>query len=177
MTVWSVKFIFDSTVDKGYSRYQLQNLAAIRGTNDFFCAPCVGVLFCCCCCFKHFKANLSFAAQSCVIPLGIESGHLPDSALSASSSASAHYYPQLSRLNKIFKSGNYGAWCAGSNDGNQWLQVNFGRETTVTKVATQGRNNGVNWVRSYSLSYSTDGIHWAQHTLTNGHVKVTAVKV
>ena len=33
------------------------------------------------------------------------------------------------------------------------------------------------WVRSYSLSYSTDGTHWAQYRLTDGHVKVTTVNV
>ncbi|KAM7428120.1 hypothetical protein ABFA07_020861 [Porites harrisoni] len=111
--------------------------------------------------------------QSCVIPLGIESGHLPDSALSASSSAGAQYYPQFSRLNiNINEKGNLGSWCANFNDGNQWLQVDFGRETTVTKVATQGRNSMGEWVRSYSLSYSTDGTHWAQYRLTDGHVKV-----
>ena len=59
----------------------------------------------------------------------------------------------------------------------QWLQVDFGRETTGTKVATQGRNSQGEWVRSYSLSYSTEGIHWAQYALTDGHVKVTTVKV
>ena len=42
----------------------------------------------------------------------------------------------------------------------------------MTKVATQGRNNGAEWVISYSLSYSTDGIHWASYTLMDGHIKV-----
>ena len=47
----------------------------------------------------------------------------------------------------------------------------------MTKVATQGRNSQGEWVRSDSLSYSTDGTHWAQYTLTDGHVKVTTVNV
>ena len=119
-----------------------------------------------------FKANILLAAESCVIPLGIESGHLPDDTLSASSYYSANYYPHFSRLNNIYQKGNDGSWCTKTNDGNQWLQVNFGRETTVTKVATQGRNNGGEWVISYSLSYSTDGIHWASYTLMDGHIKV-----
>ena len=42
----------------------------------------------------------------------------------------------------------------------------------MTKVATQGMNKGGNWVRSYSLSYGTDGIHWASYTLMDGHIKV-----
>ena len=89
-----------------------------------------------------------------------------------SSSAGAEYYPPFSRLNNINEKGNGGSWCANSNDGNQWLQVDFGQETTMTKVTTQGMNEGGNWVRSYSLSYGTDGIHWASYTLMDGHIKV-----
>ena len=102
----------------------------------------------------------------------MESGHLPDSALSASSMASADYIPQFSRLNKIPAKGKHGAWCAANNNGNQWLQVYFGRETTVTKVTTQGSYNSDQWVTSYSLSFSVDGTHWAWYRLTDGHVKV-----
>ena len=112
------------------------------------------------------------AARSCFLPLGMESGHLPDSALSASTSHSANHIPQFSRLNKIPASGKAGAWCASRNDGNQWLQVYFGRETTVTEVATQGRYDADKWVMSYSLSYSVDGTHWAWYRLADGHIKV-----
>ena len=102
----------------------------------------------------------------------MESGHLPDSALSASTSYNANLIPQFSRLNKIPSKGKAGAWCARRNDGNQWLQVYFGQETTVTKVATQGRYESNERVMSYSLSYSVDGTHWAWYRLSNGHVKV-----
>ena len=102
----------------------------------------------------------------------MESGHLPDSSLSASTSASSNHIPQFGRLNKIPASGKAGAWCAKSNDGNQWLQISFGRQTTMTKVATQGRYDGKEWVTSYSLSYSVDGAHWVLYRLSNGHIKV-----
>jgi len=111
-------------------------------------------------------------ARSCFLPLGMESGHLPDSALSASTSENANYIPQFSRLNRINTKGKAGAWCANKNDGNQWLQVYFGRETAVTKVATQGRYDGDQWLMSYSLSYSVDGTHWAWYRLADGHIKV-----
>ena len=63
------------------------------------------------------------AVRSCFLPLGMGSGHLPDRAISASTSYGANYVPQFGRLNKIPASGKAGAWCAKSNDGNQWLQV------------------------------------------------------
>ena len=102
----------------------------------------------------------------------MESGHLPDSSLSASTSASSNHIPQFGRLNKIPASGKAGAWCAKSNDGNQWLQLSFGRQTTVTKVATQGRYDGKECVTSYSVSYSVDGAHWIWYRLSDGHIKV-----
>ena len=76
------------------------------------------------------------------------------------------------RLNKIPASGKAGAWFTRTNNGNEWLQVYFGWETTVTKVATQGRYDGDDRVTSYSLSYSADGSHWAWYRLVNGHIKV-----
>ncbi|KAM7451791.1 Milk fat globule-EGF factor8 protein [Porites harrisoni] len=102
----------------------------------------------------------------------MESGHLPDSSLSASTSASSNHIPQFGRLNKIPASGKAGAWCAKSNDGNQWLQLSFGRQTTLTKVATQGRYDGKECVTSYSVSYSVDGAHWIWYRLSDGHIKV-----
>ena len=113
--------------------------------------------------------------RSCFLPLGMESGHLPDSAISASTYYDSKYIPQLSRLNNIASSGKAGVWCARSNNGNEWLQVNFGRETTVTKVATQGRYSGNNWITSYSLSYSVDGSHWAWYRLSDGHIRVREI--
>ena len=125
---------------------------------------------------KHYICFLSpilyQTARSCFLPLGMESGHLPDSSLSASTSASSNHIPQFGRLNKIPASGKSGAWCAKSNDGNQWLQISFGRQTTVTKVATQGRYETNQWVTSYSLSYSVDGTHWVWYRLSDGHIKV-----
>ena len=46
------------------------------------------------------------------------------------------------------------------NSSNQWLQINLGEITAVTKVATQGRYNSEDRVKTYKLSYSIDGIHW-----------------
>ncbi|KAL9978610.1 hypothetical protein ACROYT_G016146 [Oculina patagonica] len=102
----------------------------------------------------------------------MESGHLPDNAISASTYHDANHIPQLSRLNTIAIGKKVGAWCTRTNNGNQWLQVYFGRETRVSKVATQGRYDNDYKVTSYSLSYSVDGSHWAWYRLVDGHIKV-----
>ena len=90
--------------------------------------------------------SLSFIALffllgcSCFLPLGMKSGYLLHSALSASTTTNASCIPQFSRLNNIPASVNAGSWCTHTNDDNQWLQISFGREITVTRG---GVSNGL----------------------------------
>ena len=107
--------------------------------------------------------NFCFSVYRCSLPLGVENGHLPDEAFSASSSHSAKNGPVRSRLNIHSDSKGYGSWAAGANDGKQWLQIDFGELVLVTKVATQGRQDADQWVTKYTLSYSLDGMHWAEY--------------
>lgn len=108
--------------------------------------------------FLHF-----FLVYRCSLPLGLENGHVPDAAFSASSSAHSKYGPARSRLNIQSNSKGYGSWAAGTNNGKQWLQIDFGELVRVTKVATQGRQDSNQWVTKYALSYSLDGMHWAEY--------------
>ena len=99
----------------------------------------------------------------CSLPLGLENGHVPDAAFSASSSAQAKHAPARARLNIHADRKGYGAWAAKTNNGKQWLQIDFGEHVRVTKVATQGRQDNDNWVTKFTLSYSVDGIHWVEY--------------
>ena len=92
--------------------------------------------------------------------------------MSASTIYSSHCAASLGRLNLAAGSGKVGSWCAKRNDVNQWLQIDLGSLTTVTKVATQGRQDSSQWVMSYSLSYSLTGSYWVQYTV-RGKKKVT----
>ena len=68
----------------------------------------------------------------------------------------------------------YGAWCARHNNRLQWYQVNFGRPTRVVKFAIQGRQDARQWVTQCYLSYSQDGIHYAEFK-ENSNRKVRVV--
>ena len=97
--------------------------------------------------------------------LGMEDGRIHDAALSASTSYHSNYAPKRSRLNLVASSGYVGAWCVRTNNNKQWLQIDLGTPTTVTSVATQGRQDSSQWVTSYSLSYSLTGSYWVQYTV------------
>ena len=89
----------------------------------------------------------------CDAPLGMDSGTIADAQITASSQLDQNHAAVQARLH--FKQGS---WSARSNDVNQWLQVDLGSYTTVTKVATQGRNGNSQWVTQYRLQYSDDGV-------------------
>lgn len=97
--------------------------------------------------------------------LGTEDGRIPDSSLTASTIYSGSHAATLARLNLAAASGKAGSWAAKKNDVNQWLQIDLGTPTTVTKVATQGRQDSDQWITSYSLSYSLTGSFWVQYTV------------
>ena len=97
--------------------------------------------------------------------LGMEDGRIHEAAISASTSYSGNHAAKLGRLNLVAGSGKAGAWCAKLDNNKQWLQIDLGTPTTVTRVATQGRQDASQWVTSYSLSYSLTGSYWVQYTV------------
>ena len=103
--------------------------------------------------------------------LGLEDGRIQDGAMSASSAYNNNHAAKLGRLNLKAKAGNAGAWCVLTRDTNQWLQIDLGRGTTVTKVATQGRQDHNQWVTSYAISYSPVKSNWV-YVMTHGKKKV-----
>ncbi|XP_031566311.1 EGF-like repeat and discoidin I-like domain-containing protein 3 isoform X2 [Actinia tenebrosa] len=109
---------------------------------------------------------------SCFVPLGVEDGRVPGQFFSASSIASNHYKAEYSRLNSVASGARKGAWAAKVANVNQWLQVDLGRPSTVTKIVTQGRQDALQYVQSYKVSYSFDGSHWTYYRLQDGHVEV-----
>ena len=79
-----------------------------------------------------------------------------DSAVTASSSLNANTFaPGVGRLHYLMAgSGAYGSWAAAVLNPYQWLQADMGNLTRITGVATQGRQDVNEWVKTYSLSTS-----------------------
>lgn len=95
----------------------------------------------------------------------MESGAISDSQISASSQYWSNHAARQGRLHYKETRFNSGAWAAGANNLNQWLQIDLGQVTKVTRVATQGRNYSPSWpfgphlqyVTKYQLQYSNGG--------------------
>ncbi|XP_078357236.1 uncharacterized protein LOC144642118 [Oculina patagonica] len=99
----------------------------------------------------------------CMESLGMETGKIPDSDITASSFYNIYSLPKFSRLFLHYTSSSYGGWLSKLNDQKQWLQVKFGQRVEIRRVATQGRHNVNYWVKSYTLNYSSDGLVFEQY--------------
>ena len=88
----------------------------------------------------------------------MESKSISDAQISTSSQLDGNHSAVQARLHFKADGSKAGGWSALSNDHNQWLQVDLGSYTTVTRVATQGRNGHDEWVTRYKLQYSDDGV-------------------
>ena len=91
----------------------------------------------------------------------MENGAISDGQISASSQLDSSHAVTQARLHFKATAGKAGSWSARNNDVNQWLQIDLGsRHSSVTRVASQGRNDSLQWVTKYKLQYSHDGVNF-----------------
>ncbi|MCJ8732523.1 hypothetical protein PDJAM_G00212510 [Pangasius djambal] len=93
----------------------------------------------------------------CDHPLGLSSGAVKDSQITASDSR-GYWLPNLARL---YYTGKYNAWSTTKPD--QWIQVDFQRPVVISKIATQGAKQlfASHFVLNYTIFYSTDRKRWS----------------
>ena len=96
----------------------------------------------------------------CTSPLGLESGSIPDANFTSSSDADPSKASHYGRLNSEKFHPTTLAWSAANNDDNQWLGVEVGEAVKLTGIAIQGLHGSTNWVESFTLSYSNDGVNF-----------------
>ncbi|KAL9975103.1 hypothetical protein ACROYT_G012219 [Oculina patagonica] len=120
------------------------------------CTNTVGSYNCTC---NEGYAGDGRSCSVCPIPLGMESGTILNSQISASTAYNAHLTAHQARLHSKGDGFKFGGWSAAQNDRNQWLQVDLQQTTTVTRIATQGKNSDMQnqWVTKYKLQYGEDG--------------------
>jgi hypothetical protein len=86
-----------------------------------------------------------------------------DDQMSASTIWHSSHGASNGRLNFHAGRGRTGAWSTRKNDQYQWLQVDFGKMVEIRRIATQGRQDANQWVKTYTIAYSYDGIFWKDY--------------
>ena len=107
-----------------------------------------------------FITSVGFSAPQitdCKRPLGLAKGQIFNGSITASSQENENAGPENARLNFT------GAWSPLNTYKKQWLQVDFGAETRVTGISTQGHYHFDTWVESYTLRYSDDSSNFEQY--------------
>ncbi|XP_046642045.1 discoidin domain-containing receptor 2-like [Daphnia pulicaria] len=120
-------------------------------------------------------ASASFALnlETCNASLGLESGHIKDAAITASSSYDAsNVGPQFARLNQ---DKNGGAWCPKQQvmrGVKEWLEIDLKTMHVISTVQTQGRfgnGQGQEYVEQFKLEYWRPGMErWMRYRNQTG---------
>lgn len=106
----------------------------------------------------------------------MESGDITNAQIRASSMLDGNNSPGQARLHQKADGSMAGAWSAQTDDLDQWLQVDLGSSTKVSRVATQGKNGYDQWVTKYKIQYSNDGQNFRVYKEPgNSLPKVTAI--
>ena len=105
------------------------------------------------------------------MPLGMEDRRILSGHLRASSSYNYNHGPDRARLNIYASRGRTGAWLAKYRNTRQWLQIDLRTISIIKGIATQGRREAHQWVKSYTMSYSVKGLRFRPY-VAYGRIKV-----
>ena len=94
-------------------------------------------------------------------------GDIPASKITASSKLNPETQAKYGRLNYVAGP----SWCAQTNDNNPYLQIDLQSLHVICAVSTQGNSKADEWVETYSIQTSKDGVHWTDYD-DDGHPKV-----
>ena len=88
---------------------------------------------------------------------------ISDVAITSGTIQNVNSLPHFARLKNLKSTGC--AWRPAKTDDKNswWLQVDLGRLTKVSSVATQGSCSSNEWTKSYTIMYSKDGEYWEEY--------------
>ena len=105
----------------------------------------------------------------CQRPLGVANGAITELQITASTEYNSDVAPMFGRLFYL------GGWSTAVNDVSEWLQIDLRQKNVkVIGAATQGRHNSGQWVTTYKLQYSDNGvsfIYYKEEGQTSDKVK------
>lgn len=116
--------------------------------------------------FNKFSTGFPVPKISgCRKPLGMESSRISNDSITASSSSAwfIGLSPVNARLHYRGAPWQTGGWMPEAHDQNPWLQVDFGDETRIMGISTQGSYYDDFWVKSYSLQYRNNRSSFKQY--------------
>ena len=105
--------------------------------------------------------------RRCNRPMGLQTGAIKNSMVTASSQWNNYHAAFLGRLHWGRRGRYMGAWSAKHNNRYQYLQVDFGRAAKIIRIATQGRQDADQWVTQYYVMHSLDLLRFSEYKERN----------
>ncbi|XP_065057478.1 neuropilin-2-like [Rhopilema esculentum] len=113
--------------------------------------------------FELYGCQIS-GTDNCINPIGMESGTIPDAALSHSvTDSSLPTSPLNARLNKKVNDYPFGWATSLDPTKKDWIQIDLGSVHKITSTAIQGSSNepeSLFYVKSYELQFSNNSLDW-----------------
>ncbi|XP_042335667.1 coagulation factor VIII isoform X2 [Sceloporus undulatus] len=112
---------------------------------------------------EHEQAGMSALFlvydQRCQTPLGLASGYIADSQITAS----GHHGEWLPSLSRLHKSGSVNAWSTAEKK--SWIQVDLLHPKIIHGIKTQGARQKLSnlYISQFSIFYSLDGERWKSY--------------
>lgn len=107
------------------------------------------------------------AGRRCNRPMGLQTGAIKNSMVTASSQWDNYHAAFMGRLHWGRRGRYMGAWSAKHNNRYQYLQVDFGRAAKIIRIATQGRQDADQWVTQYYVMHSLDLLRFSEYKERN----------
>ena len=99
--------------------------------------------------------------------MGLQNGRLRNHLITASSQIDKYSGAYMARLNHRRRGRYMGGWTALYNNRYQFLQLNFGAPAKIIRFATQGREDQDQWVTTYYIMSSRDGVRFVEYKERN----------
>lgn len=99
--------------------------------------------------------------------MGLQNGRLRNHLITASSQIDKYSGAYMARLNHRRRGRYMGGWTAFYNNRYQFLQLNFGAPAKIIRIATQGREDQDQWVTTYYIMSSRDGVRFVEYKERN----------
>ncbi|ELT93506.1 hypothetical protein CAPTEDRAFT_105177, partial [Capitella teleta] len=110
----------------------------------------------------------------CVLQEALISGEIfvPDERMTASSQYDDNHGPERARFDTVREGVLRGGWCPAVNIPGEWIQVEFDATMSVQAIKTRGRQDNQQWIESYIIHFSDDGVDWEDYQEPYGTTKV-----
>ena len=131
---------------------------------------------------SFISKTTTFTFTECDYALGMENGMIQDYQISASAYSTAtgsvgSKPPYMARFNLNTAAGYEKPYWQDPSPTNNWITVDLLATHEITKLMIQGAPTANDYIKSFSLTFSQDGLTWQDYLDTSGNIQVSLLNI